>query len=753
MATLQEAFAMAVQYQNSGRLPEAEHLYRQILQVEPSHEETWRRLGTVCQALGRLGEAVAAYQQALALKPDCAEAYNDLGIALARENRLAVAARSLHEALNLRPDYREAANNLGIVQAMQGRFEDARASFLQALRLKPDFVEAHHNLGRALRDLGRLDEAATHLREAVRLKPDYVEAHHNLGMVLRDQGALGQAAACYQEALRLRPNNPQALTNLGAVLSDQGRLQEAVTCYQQALRLRPDLAAVRLNLGVVLKGLGRFDEAAASFHEALRLEPQSADGYNGLGNVFLEQGRHDEAEQCFQRALREKPGFPEAYNNLGNAFADQGKLDEALACYREALRLKPTYASAHSNLLLHLNYVPDADPEAVFAEHRRWESLHGYAGGRPDHPNNRDPERRLRIGYVTPDLHRHPVARFFVEPILAYHNAEEVEAICYAEVPTALAARVQALASHWRAVRGLTDVQLADQVRADGIDILVDLAGHTVNNRLLTFSYKPAPVQISFLGYPNTTGLTTVDYRLTDAIADPPGEVSRHTEELIRLPGAFCCYAPPTAAPAVSPPPARQVGHVTFGSPHHLAKLNAKVLELWCTILHMAPHAHLLIFRHTLKGRVREDLRRQFERRGIGSDRVELREAVDMERGYLGWYGSVDLILDAFPWSSHTTACDSLWMGVPLLTFAGANHAGRMAASVLTRLGLTELVADSAEKYLSAAVRLAGDVERLTEMRHRLRDLMRQSPLCDERTYTRALEDAYRALWRRWCAR
>ena len=753
MAPASDPFALGLQCQQSGNLPQAEYFFRQALQANPSDAEAWRRLGMVCQGLGRAGEAAGAFRQALGLQPNNPEALNDLGIIWARESRLTEAAGNFQEALRLQPDYTEAANNLGIVLAMDKQFARAVASFEQALRARPDFPEAHHNLGRALWDLGRLDEAADYIRQALRARPTYVEAHHNLGMVLRDLGRLDEAAACYREALRLRPDNPQTLSNLGAILADQGQLGDAVACYQQALRLRPDLAAIHLNLGVALRRLGRFEEAAASCQEALRLNPRYADAANALGNTLLELGRHDEAEASFRRALQDRPEFPEACNNLGNVFADQGRLDEALACYREALRLKPTYGEAHSNLLLHLNYVPDADPAAVFEEHRRWESLHGAPGQRPVHGNDRDPERRLRIGYLTPDLHRHPVARFFVEPILAHHDPAAVESFCYAEVPYTQAARLQSLAGGWRAVRGLTDAQVAELVRADRIDILVDLAGHTVNNRLRVFALKPAPVQVSYLGYPNTTGLTAVDYRLTDAVADPPGEPRWYTEELVRLPGAFCCYAPPAGAPAVAAPPFQRAGQVTFGAPHHLAKLNAKVLDLWCAILRDLPGSRLLVFRHTLTGKVKEDLRRRFAERGVGDERLDLRQATDMEQGYLGWYGSVDVTLDAFPWSSHTTACDSLWMGVPLVTLSGTNHAGRMAASVLSRLGLTDLVAATPEEYRQAAVRLAGDRGRLARLRGGLREQMRGSALCDGQRFARGLEEAYRAMWRRWCTR
>jgi predicted O-linked N-acetylglucosamine transferase (SPINDLY family) len=827
MATIAEAMALGQQYQQAGDLDQAEHIYRQILQTDPSQAETWRLLGGVYQARNHLDDAASSYREALRLRPNFAEAHNDLGVALALAGRMDEAADRFGEALRLAPHFAEARgnlteahfflgqalrkqgraqeaiphfrralelkpayadvhnelgialamagqrdeaaaqfreaqrlkpgsadppSNLGIVLAMLGRLDEAIASFHQALRVKPDYAEAHYNLGTALRNQGRFAEAVDSLQQALRFKPDYAEAHANLGLALWHLGRVDEAVTHYTQALRLKPDYAEAHNNLGLALRELGRAADAVACYRQALRLKPNSAEMLTNLGNALKDQAQFDEAASCYQQALRIQPNYADAHNSLGNALLEQGRHDEAEASYRNALHLRPDYAEAHNNLGNAFADQGKLDDALASYREALRLKPTYASAHSNLLLHLNYQPGADPDLVFADHRRWESLHGQPQiARPTHTNRRDPERRLRVGYVTPDLNRHPVARFFVEPILAHHDPARVETICYAEVPSAMAARVQALAGGWRGIRGKSDAQVAEQVRRDGIDILVDLAGHTVNSRLGIFTYKPAPIQVTGLGYPNTTGLSTMDYRLTDAIADPPGEPVRHTEELVRLPHGFCCYAPQEGVPEVSPLPAGKADYVTFGSPHHLAKLNAGVIDLWCTILRALPTARLLVFRHTLKGRTKETLHRRFVERRIAAERIEMRQATDMLQGYLGFYGAVEVTLDAFPWSSHTTACDSLWMGVPLVTLAGHNHAGRMAASVLSRVGLSDLAADTPEKYLATAVALANDRERLTRLRSQLRQTLRTSPLGDGSVYTRDLEDAYRTMWRRWC--
>ena len=409
----------------------------------------------------------------------------------------------------------------------------------------------------------------------------------------------------------------------------------------------------------------------------------------------------------------------------GIVLSEQGKLDEAIAAYRLALRLKSDFLDAESNLLKALNYDPRAGRETLLAEHRRWLSVYGPAPLLGPAPGlDCALERPLRVGYVSPDFRVHAVSYFF-EPILAHHDRRRVEPICYAEVATgdSVTARLQGLAADWRWTVGLTDPQLAEQVRRDRIDILVDLAGHTSGNRLGVFSRKPAPrCKLTYLGYPNTTGLSTIDYLLTDAVVDPPGEPAWSTEEPYRLPGLFCCYATPAEAPEVGPPPEGRLGYVTFGSLHKLSKLNEAVLDLWCDLLRAVPSARLLLFRNNLTGSRQEDLRRHFQAQGIADERVELRHTKE-GGGHLAVYQGIDISLDVFPWCGHTTACESLWMGVPVITLLGDRHAGRMTASVLqgssTLLGMGR--AHSPADYIAIARRMAEDVDGLARLRSVLR--------------------------------
>jgi predicted O-linked N-acetylglucosamine transferase (SPINDLY family) len=524
-----------------------------------------------------------------------------------------------------------------------------------------------------------------------------------------------------------------------------GDLRQAESLYRYII------AEAANQLGIVSAQQGKLEEAAASFRQALTC-CNDAGVLSNLGNALRMQGKLDEAEDCARMAVANQPDNAESHSNLGLILMKEGKLQEAQACFRKAVQLKPDYAVAHSNLLLCLNYDPHADAETVFAEHRLWAECHGRAPASRPSKTQGVPQQRLRIGYVSPDLCEHVVASFMAS-IFRHHDPAQVEIFCYAEViqPDRITQRFQQLAAGWRSTCALGDAQVAEMIRGDGIDILVDLAGHTGGNRLGVFAHKPAPVQATYLGYPATTGLPAIDYRLTDAVADPPGEPCRYTEELIRLPGCFCCYEPLPTAPPVAPLPALRQGHVTFGSLHDLAKVNADVIALWCRVLQAAPTTRLLMFRHTLRSKTLESFRQRFLDGGISPERVELAHATDSGPGYLGLYAGVDILLDVFPWTGHATTCEALWQGVPVVTLAGTCHAGRLSATVLRALRLDDLVTTAPDQYVDVAAKLAGDLDQLTRLRAGLRERMRASPLCDGVRFTRNLEAAYRSMWQRRC--
>jgi predicted O-linked N-acetylglucosamine transferase (SPINDLY family) len=461
----------------------------------------------------------------------------------------------------------------------------------------------------------------------------------------------------------------------------------------------------------------------------------------------------DEAEECFRKACELAPDFAVPRYNLGLSLQSQGNLAEARDYLQQAVRLGPDDPVAHSSLISSMNCDPEVDNATLLAEHRRWAERHSPpASVWPVHENPPDPNRVLRVGYVSPDFRLHAVA-YFMEPVLANHNRSRVESYCYADVavPDTMTQHLQSRAHQWRQTVNMPHEALFNGIRQDRIDILVDLCGHMGNNRLQVFARKPAPVQVSYLGYPATTGLPAIDYRLVDAITDPPGEPAFHTEELVRLPDVFCCYLGPPHLPLETSPPLQRTGSVTFGSLHKLEKVNDRVMDVWCAVLKDEPSARFLIGRDTLQGKTNERLLARFIERGIDASRIILRQANSFSFQHMQLYDEIDVSLDTFPWSGHTTACESLWMGVPVVTLRGQRFAGRMVASVLTCLGLRELIAETTEEYRRLAVKLAHDLPRLANLRGRLRSMMVQSPLCDGPGFAKKIEDAYRWMWRRWC--
>jgi predicted O-linked N-acetylglucosamine transferase (SPINDLY family) len=563
---------------------------------------------------------------------------------------------------------------------------------------------------------------------------------------LRRAGRASEAAAVLQAWLRGHPDDPAALLEWGNGLKAAGKYSEALGPLRDAARLDPRPAAAWLNLGVALLELSRVDEAVAAFERAVGLEPERPEAWNILGHARLTRGETEAAAELFERALALRPGFAPALDNLGRVRKAQGRAAEAASLHRRALEAGAGPATA-SNLLYTLNLIPDLAPAEIFAEHARLGALYG----RRDEPDDRAPSGppkpraggRLRVGYVSPDLCRHAVAAF-IEPVLAGHDRARVEVTCYSDVrvPDEVTARLRGQADHWRESALWSDDVLREAIRGDRIDVLVDLAGHTARNRLGVFARRAAPVQITWLGYPNTTGIGAMDFRLTDPISDPPGATERwHTERLARLPGPFSCFRPPAEAPAVAPLPAQRQDEVTFGCFNHLAKINAPVLETWGRLLAGVPGARLLLKTRAIDAATQKRLVETLTAAGAAPDRIEIVSRSLSVRDHLELYGRVDVALDPFPYNGTTTTCEALWMGVPVITLAGATHVSRVGASLLTHLGQADWIAASPEDYVVRAARLASDRPALAGIRAGLRERMRASPLCDERTFVRGLEE------------
>jgi len=751
----QDAFDLALQHHQAGRLDEAEQLYRQALVSDPEDADALHFLGVIAHQRGQNDVAIDLIGQAIALDPNYAEAHNNLGTALKGNGQIDEAIAAHRRAIALVPEYAEAYSNLGISLRDKGQFEEAIAACRQAIALTPALPEAHNNLGSALNGNGQFDEAIAAFRQALALNPQLAEAQNNLGIVLKIKGQLIEAIAAFRQAVELRPGYIKAYRNLGKALRENRQLDEALTAFRQAVFLSPNDAQGHNDLGIALRDKKEIDGALDELNQAVALKADFAEAYFNLGTVLVEKDRLDEALAAFRQAIVLEPNFAEAYRRIGTTLTDQGQLDEAIAAFQQAISIRPDYPEAHSSIIFTMLFHPAYDAQALAAELGRWNHLHAEPLGKfiREHSNDRSPDRRLRIGYVSPDLRSHVVG-LNVLPLVREHDRQQVEIFCYANVgrPDQVTSRFQQAADHWRDILALSDEQVADRIREDRIDILVDLALHMPGNRLLVFARKPAPVQATFAGYPGSTGVSAIDYRLSDPYLDPVEmDASIYSERTIRLPDSFWCYDPIALRDCqVNPLPTLRTGVITFGCLNNFCKINDDIINLWARVLKQVKNSRLLLL--APEGIPRQRTLDLLQREGIETERVEFIPRLP-RRAYMESYHRIDIGLDSFPYNGHTTSLDSFWMGVPVVTLIGPAVVGRAGWCQLSNLGLTELAGETADQFVQIAVELANDLPRLKELRSTLRQRMERSPLMDAAKFARNIEAVYRQLWRTWCAR
>jgi protein O-GlcNAc transferase len=632
-----------------------------------------------------------------------------------------------------------------------GNVAEAEQYCRQVVQVDPGHADAHQLLGALAYQRGHYDLAVSSFRQALFLTPS-AEAHFNLANALNRQGKVQDALSHWYEALGYQPDLPNAHNNLASALLNQGKLDEAVRHSRLALRSRPDYPEAHNNLAGALQLLGQYQDAVAHARRALRLKPDYAHAHSNLGHSLGDLGLLDEAVASLRHAIHLDPGYVEAFNNLGNVLKDQGRLDEAIECYQQCRKLDPAKQMCHSNLFFCMPYHPRYNSRAISEELRCWELVHAQclADGTRSFTNDRSPQRRLRIGYVSADFYDHVVGSN-IWPLLRNHDRSQFEITLYANQARSdsMTEKFRKSADAWLTIAGWPDSQVADRILQDGIDILVDLAVHSSDNRLLVFARKPAPVQVTFAGYPGSTGLRAIDYRLTDSCLDPPGmNDGCYAEESYRLPHSFWCFDPQTTEPPVAPLPALQKGFITFGCLNRFCKVNDEVLHLWGQVLRAVKRSRLLLL--APPGSHRQRTRDFLVRQGIDAERLEFCSR-KRRFEYLSLYHQVDLMLDTFPYNGHSTTLDALWMGVPVITLVGSTVVGRAGLSQLTNLGLEELAARTPDDYVRLAVDWAGDLARLQILRSGLRERMKRSPLMDAAGFTRGIEAAYRAMWRKWC--
>jgi protein O-GlcNAc transferase len=773
---------LAIIAAQQGDLAGAERLIRREIELRPDYPASYNNLGMVQQQQGRLADAIVAHSHAVKLKPDYAEAHLALGNALRQQGDLGVAMQSFRSAIEARRDYAEAHNNLGVVLQMLGRFDEAASAYNEAVALRPAYAEAHFNLGVVLHQQDELDAAEVAYRSVISLSPGIAVVHNNLGAVLKDRGLPDEALAAFEKAIDLKADYAEAFYNRATVLQQQAKPEQALAAYLHAIALRQDYSDAINNAGIVLQELGRASEAIDLYRRLVELTPDHADACNNMGTALLAEGRPDQARGAFERALAYKPDFPEAFYNLGNACRELGDLAEAIAAYRNALRVRPDYADAFSQLLYHRaqacdweNYEADqerligmtragirvppfylfatpasASDQLICAE--RWiEPIRPPAEAVFDHRTSAG-EERIRLGYLSGDFHQHATAQLMAE-LFECHDRHRFEVIAYSYGPddnSPMRARLDSAFDRFVDVHALSHRKAAELIHADKVDILIDLKGYTHHARPLISAYRPAPVQVNYLGYPATMGADFIDYIMVDPFVVPGAQQPFFSERLVHLPG---CYQVNDRRREVA---GTRTSRTDCGLPteglvlcsfNNSYKISPAFFDIWMRLLRSVPGSLLWLLE--ANNLVKGNLRSEAEKRGVDSGRLIFAPVVASAE-HLERHRHADLFLDTLPCNAHTTASDALWAGLPVLTCRGDTFAGRVAGSLLIAIGLPELVTGSPEEYERTALALVHDRQRLIALRQNLEKNRDASALFDLPKLTENIEAAYARMWQTW---
>jgi len=704
---------------------------------------------------GRLQEAEAVYARILTRQPGNFLARYHQGLAKLQRGELESGVRALEQAVKLKPDHPQARYDLGRALGLLGRHAQALQHFERLVALQPELAEARFYLGLTLAQLKRPADALPHLQEAARLLPGLPEVWHNLGGVQLELGEAEDAETAFRRALELQPGLAEAHNGLGNALTKLARYDEACTAYKQAILLKPDFFEAFLGWGTALREMGQHKAARAAYDQALALRPEDPEAHGLLGKLYKEMGNSRQAIEHLERALAGNNRLVDVHCDLGGELYLWGRYDEGRAHFERAMALDPTNHGVLSALLFCLHYQPDVPAVELARLHRlygeRFESPL-RRGWRP-HDNDPNAERPLRVGFVSADFRRHPVGYFMVD-VLAALDRSQVHPYLYANqgVHDDFTERFQASAHVWCEVKGMNDDALAERIRQDGIDILVDLSGHTAGERLLVFARKPAPVQVSWLGYLGSTGLKAMDYILADPWALPVGEEDQFTETPWRLPETYICFTPPQANVEEGPLPALADGRITFGCFNNLAKVTDRVIACWARILHAVPGSRLYLKNKQLGAAdTRAEVAARFGRHGIDAGRLVMEGQIASREEHLRAHQRIDLALDPFPYPGITTTVETLWMGVPVLTLKGDRFLSHQGETILHNAGLPDWIATDEDDYVAKAAAYAADLSSLAALRGRLRGQLVASPLCDAPRFARHLEQAFRGMWRTWC--
>lgn len=731
--------------------------YESVLAKNPAYADALIGLGSLHQSLEQYDQAERWYQQVLDTDPANVDAQMMLGSLAMLRGEPEEAKTILSSVVERFPAHHKSWIVLGAAMHTLEKFEEAERCQRRALEIEPNSKFAMLHLSFALERQGQMSEAESVLHEALAIDPHFAEGWVALAGLNHRLSRVDEAQTAYLRAIEENPSNIQTLGDLAHLLHQTGRIPGAILLLERAIQLKPDQCDLHLNLGIAYSDVGRSTEAEACFRKALELKPQQTEALTTLSNLCYTSHRVEEAESYARKALAidEQNGF--AWANLANALMHQGRHPEAITAHKRAAKLAPQLAQGWSNMLLTLNYFEQSTPEQLLEEHRAYGTQFTPAKG----PNtifkrDRSPNRKLRVGYVSPDFCAH-VCTFFSEPTIEKHDRSQVEVLCYYNnaIVDPVTQRFKNHADLWRDIWGISDDEIEARMLADNLDIVVDLAGHTSKNRLPLLARRVAPIQVTWLGYPNGTGLPAMDWRITDQWTDPaPMADAHHVERLMRLKRPFIGYRPNAEAPEVADPPFLKNGYVTFGAYNNFSKVSDYAMSMWAEILNRVEGAHLRLKTHALKDKmVLEIARERLIKHGCHADRIHLSNIIPGHGDHLSSYGALDIALDTFPYHGTTTTCEATWMGVPTVSLAGDRHAARVGVTILRSVGAEDLIANSREEYIEKAVNLANDKARLRSMRSQLRSQMRQSELTDVAGFTRALEAAYREMWIEWLKR
>ncbi|KAJ6796668.1 putative UDP-N-acetylglucosamine--peptide N-acetylglucosaminyltransferase SPINDLY [Iris pallida] len=785
---------------------DALEFYENILEKEGSNVEALIGKGICLQMQNMNPQAFESFIEAIRLDPQNACALTHCGILYKDEGHLLEAVESYQKAIKADPSYKPAAECLAIVLTdlgtslkLSGNTEEGIQKYCEALKVDSHYAPAYYNLGVVYSELMQYDMALGCYEKAAVQRPMYAEPYCNMGVIYKNRGDLEAAIACYERCLAVSPNFEIAKNNMAIALTDlgtkvklEGDISQGVAYYKKALFYNWHYADAMYNLGVAYGEMLKFDMAIVFYELALHFNPHCAEACNNLGVIYKDRDNLDKAVECYQMALTIRPNFSQSLNNLGVVYTVQGKIDVAASMIEKAIAANSTYAEAYNNLgvlyrdagnialaieayerclqidpdsrnagqnrLLAMNYINGGSSDKLFEAHREWGMR--FMKLYPHYTswdNPKDPDRPLVIGYVSPDYFTHSVS-YFIEAPLIYHDYTNYKVVVYSGVVKEDAKtykfkdRVLKKGGLWREIYGIDEKKVASMVREDKVDILVELTGHTANNKLGMMACRPAPLQVTWIGYPNTTGLPTIDYRITDSLADPLETKQKHVEDLVRLPDCFLCYTPSPEAGPVCPTPALSNGFITFGSFNNLAKITPKVLQVWARILCAVPNSRLVVkCKPFCCDSVRQRFLSMLEQLGLEPLRVDLLPLILLNHDHMQAYSLMDISLDTFPYAGTTTTCESLYMGVPCVTMAGSVHAHNVGVSLLHNVGLGRLIAKTEEEYIRLALQLASDVSTLSELRMTLRELMVKSLVCDGAKFARGLESAFRNMWQRYC--